>query len=230
MKRFYKEVSVAPCEGGFQVLLDGRPVKTPAGKPLVLPTDRLAGAIADEWHAQGPEIVPPSMPLLRFANTVIDGIAANRTETIDAILRFGCNDLLCYRANMPAALARRQAQAWDPLLAWADAKLGAKLTVVDGLIHADQSAPALAALRAAVERQGDFALAALHIVASITGSLVLGLAAVMGELSAAQAFALSRIDEAHQAETWGSDAEAEARAERLATEIDQACALVDLSR
>jgi chaperone required for assembly of F1-ATPase len=230
MKRFYKEVSVAPGEGGFQVLLDGRPVRTPAGRPLALPTGTLAAAIAEEWRAQGDEIVPTAMPLLRLANTAIDGIAANRTETIDAILRFGGNDLLCYRADETPALARRQAQGWDPLLAWAGTELGADLAVAHGLAHADQPAAALARLRGAVEAHDDFALAGLHVIASITGSLVLGLAVMAGKLTPAEAFALSRIDEAWQTEKWGLDAEAEDRALRLAAEMDRAYALVDLSR
>jgi len=230
MKRFYKEVSVAPGEGGFHILLDGRGVKTPAGKPLALPTQKLADAVAAEWRAQGDAVVPASMPLLRLANTAIDGIAANRDQTIAAILRLGQNDLLCYRADAPPALVRRQCEGWDRWIAWADRVLGAKLRVVEGLIHADQPVEAQAALHDAVARQDDFALAGLHVIASITGSLVLGLAVAMGELSADDAFALSRIDEAHQAETWGTDAEAEARAKRLAEELDHAFALVDLSR
>jgi chaperone required for assembly of F1-ATPase len=230
MKRFYKNVSVVPGEGGFQVLLDGRGVKTPAGKSLALPTQSLADAIAGEWRTQGDVVEPTSMPLLRLANTAIDGIAANRDQTIAAILRFGENDLLCYRADAPPALVRRQSEGWDRWIAWADRALGAKLTVVDGLTHADQPAAAMAALGAAVARQDDFALAGLHVIASVTGSLVLGLAVAMGELSAADAFALSRIDEAHQAETWGTDAEAEARAASLATEVGRAAQLVELSR
>jgi chaperone required for assembly of F1-ATPase len=230
MKRFYKEASVAPREGAFQVLLDGRPVRTPAGKPLALPTERLASAIAEEWRAQGDEVVPTAMALLRLANTAIDGIAANRAETVASILRFGENDLLCYRADETPALARRQAQGWDPLLAWADTELGAKLAVAHGLAHADQPAAALARLREAVEAHDDFALAGLHVIASITSSLVLGLAVTAGKLTSAEAFALSRIDETWQAEKWGLDAEAEARAMRLAVEMDRACALVDLSR
>lgn len=230
MKRFYKEVSVAPVGGGFAVLLDGRGIKTPAGKPFILPTQSLADAIAGEWRAQGEEVEPTAMPLLRLANTAIDGIAAHRPQTVDAILRYGDNDLLCYRAREPPALARRQAEGWDPMLAWADDTLGARLTVVHGLTHADQPAPALAALRAAVEAHDDFALAALHVTASITGSVVLALALAAGRITHADAFALSRIDETYQAEKWGMDGEAQARARNLAAELERAFQLMDLSR
>src|ERR1700722_17662368 len=127
MKRFYKDVSIAPVEGGFCVLLDGKPVKTPARNALLLPTEALAGAIAAEWQSQGEAIVATSMPLLRLANTVIDGVAANRAGMIDAILRFGENDLLCYRAHQPPDLAARQRESWDPVLDWVRQRHGAHM-------------------------------------------------------------------------------------------------------
>src|SRR5690349_8526710 len=108
MKRFYKEVSAAPAEGGFAVLLDGRPIKTPAHNGLVLPTEKLAAAIAAEWRGQGAEIIATSMPLLRLANSAIDGVTANRQGVIAAVMRFAENDLLCYRAHQPPELVARQ--------------------------------------------------------------------------------------------------------------------------
>src|ERR1700686_4605479 len=119
MNRFYKDASVAARDGGHAVLLDGKPVKTPGGNALLLPTEKLASAIAEEWRGQGEEIVATTMPLLRLANTVIDGIAANVDGWIGAILRFGENDLLCYRAHQPPELVARQKAGWEPLLDWA---------------------------------------------------------------------------------------------------------------
>lgn len=226
MKRFYKEVSVAPVDGGFAVLLDGRSVKTPARNTLILPTEKLAAAIAVEWRAQGDDVVATSMPLLRLSNTVIDGVMPNRDGVIDAILRFGENDLICYRAHQPPDLAARQREGWDPLLAWVRQKFSAGLQVVDGITHVDQPPQALMALRQALSGYDPFTLAGLHVVASITGSLALGLAVAEGEVSGAHAFALSRIDETYQAEKWGEDAEAAKRAAALAHELDKAVELV----
>jgi chaperone required for assembly of F1-ATPase len=226
MKRFYKEVSVAQAEDGFRVLLDGCPVKTPARNVLALPTPALAEAIAEEWRGQGDEIAPAAMPFLRLANTVIDGVVPNRAGVIDAILRFGENDLLCYRAGQPAELAARQREGWDPVLDWARQRHGVEFVVVEGFTHADQPAATLAAFRAALNRQDAFSLAALHVVASITGSVVLALTLAEGERSTAEIFALSRIDEEHQAATWGRDHEAEARAANLARELETAAAFM----
>jgi chaperone required for assembly of F1-ATPase len=226
MKRFYKDVSVAPVEGGFGVLLDGKPVKTPARHALTLPTQTLAAAIAAEWRGQGTEIIVTTMPLLRLANTVIDGIAANREQVIGAILRFGENDLLCYRAHQPPDLLARQRAGWDPWLDWTRQKHGAGMTVAEGLTHVDQTPQALAALRRPLEELDSFTLGGLHVIASITGSTVLALAVAAGEVSGAQAFELSRIDEIYQAEKWGQDAEAAKRAAALAHELDKAVELI----
>jgi chaperone required for assembly of F1-ATPase len=226
MKRFYKTVSVAPVAGGFCVLLDGKPIQTPARARLALPTEALAQAIAAEWDHQGEEVIATAMPLLRLANTVIDGVAANRAPVIAAILRFGENDLLCYRAHQPPDLAARQRESWDPLLDWARQRHGAQMIVAEGLGHVDQTLEALAALREPLEGFDAFTLGGLHVIASITGSLVLALAVADGTISGAHAFELSRIDETYQAEKWGQDAEAAKRATALAHELDKAVELI----
>jgi chaperone required for assembly of F1-ATPase len=226
MKRFYKDVSIAAADAGFAVLLDGKPVKTPARNGLVLPTEQLALAIAQEWRNQDEAIVATAMPLLRLANTVIDGVAANRTDVISAILRFGENDLLCYRAHQPPQLVTRQCEGWDPLLDWARQRYGAHMTVAEGLGHVDQTPDALGALRQALEEYDAFSLGALHVIASITGSAVLALAAAEGFITGGDAFELSRIDENYQAEKWGEDAEAAKRAAALAHELDKAAQLI----
>ena len=197
---------------------------------LVLPTEKLAAAIAGEWQAQGEEIIATTMPLFRLANTVVDGVAANRTEVIDAILRFGENDLLCYRAHQPPELANRQREGWDPLLDWVRGRHGAEMRVAEGLTHVDQTTDAHLALRQALVAQSAFTIGAVHVIASITGSVVLALAVADGFISGRDAFALSRIDETHQAETWGEDAEAARRARNLAQELDKAVELMTAAR
>jgi chaperone required for assembly of F1-ATPase len=230
MKRFYKTVSIAPVEGGFAVLLDGRPVKTPARNVLALPTEKLASAIAGEWQQQGEDVIATAMPLLRLANSVIDGVTTNREAVIAAILRFGENDLLCYRAHQPPDLAARQREGWDPVLNWVRRQHAVQMTVAEGLRHVDQTPQALAGLRRALEGFDAFSLGGLHVVASITGSTVPALAVADGEISGVQAFELSRIDESYQAEKWGQDAEAAKRADALAHELDKAVALIGLAR
>lgn len=219
MKRFYNSVSVGD---GNAVLLDGRTLKSPRGAALSLPSHALAEAIAEEWRVQEDEIVPQSMPFTKLANTAIDGVTPRRDEVIAEIVAFAKHDHLCYRTDAPAELVRRQSEAWDPLLEWTAEHYGAPLIPASGITSVAQPETSIAALRKAVEALDPFALAALHVIASICGSLVLGLAVVDKRVSVEEAFALSQIDERFQAEKWGFDSEAERRRLRLLAEITDA--------
>jgi len=55
-KRFYKEATVEPSGDAFAVLLDGKQVKTPARRALMLPTKAAAELVAEEWQAQAERI------------------------------------------------------------------------------------------------------------------------------------------------------------------------------
>jgi chaperone required for assembly of F1-ATPase len=226
MKRFYKDVSVAER----LVLLDGKTLRTPRGAELVLPTAALTEAIAKEWRGQGDEIVPADMPLTKLANTAIDGVAERRGEVIAEIAAFARHDHLCYRTDTPAELVVRQNAAWDPLLDWVAERYGAPLLTAHGITSIAQPEESLAALREAVETFDPFTLAALHVVASIAGSLTLALAVADKRLTPGEAFAASQVDERYQAEKWGQDGEAEARARHLAKELDAAARFMDLAR
>lgn len=211
-KRFWMAAQVRPEGPGFGVMLDERPLKTPAGARLVVPTEALASAIASEWDALEGEIRPERLPLTRAANSAIDRILPRPEPVIDAIAEYGGSDLLCYRAARPQALADRQAEAWDPWLAWSARTFHAPLVAVAGIVHQPQPETSLTALRAAVAAHGPFGLAGLHGLVALSGSLVLGLAVSRGALPPEIAWELGRLDETWQAEQWGLDAEAEAAA------------------
>jgi chaperone required for assembly of F1-ATPase len=229
-RRFWRAAHVRPEGEGFAVDLDARALTTPAGRRLVVPAEPLARAVADEWDALEAEIDPRRLPLTRAVNAAIDRVAAQREAVIDAIAEYGGTDLLCYRAAEPAGLAARQARGWDPWLAWGARALGAPLVAVMGVMHEPQPAPSLAALRAAVAEEDAFGLTALHELVALSGSLVLGLAVARGALDAAEAWELSRIDEAWQAEHWGLDPEAEAAATRRREDFLRASAMIAMLR
>ena len=230
MKRFYKRAGTAAAAGGFAVVLDDRPVRTPAKAGLVLPNRPLAEAIAAEWRLQGERIEPATMPLMRLASTAIDRVAPQRDSVIDAVAAYAGTDLVCFRADGPAELAARQEAAWRPLLDWLDRRYGARLEVTAGIVPVPQGTAALDRLRAAVAAFDDFRLTALQTATAAAGSLAIGLALVEGELDARAAFAVSQVDEAFQLEQWGDDAEAAKGRAALASELDAAARMIDLLR
>lgn len=208
LKRFWKEASIAEAQGGWQVLLDGRPVRTPAKAAQEVPTAELAQLIAAEWEAQEEVVSPDTMPFTRMANSAIDKVRVQHREVAELLAAYGDNDLLCYRAEGPDTLVKRQAQTWDPYLDWAEATYGARLILVEGVMPQPQSPEALSRLAAPVMAANAFELAALHDLISLTGSLVLGLAAARSDADAPAIWLASRLDETFQAEQWGDDEEA----------------------
>ncbi len=229
-KRFYASVGVVAGPEGFGIALDGRTVKTPKRRPLSLPTAALAEAVAAEWEAQAAVIDPTKMPLTQLANTVIDGVAETADAVAESFVAFARADLLCYRAAYPESLARAQAEAWQPLLDWAEARLGARFRVTHEIAPVDQPEESVAAIHAACAALDPWRLAAAHALAGIYGSAVLALAVLEGHIAADAASAAARVDETHQAARWGEDAEARRRAGALAAEAEAAARFALLAR
>jgi chaperone required for assembly of F1-ATPase len=219
MKRVYRLVATEPAEGGHAVTLDGKRMRTPGRRELLLPTAPLAAAIAAEWDAQVEEIRPATMPLTRLAATAIDRTADQRDQAITETASYAGTDLVCYRADHPPALAERQHAAWQPLIDWAAERYGARLEATAGIVPKRQSATTLARFVETVAEFDNFALTGLHTVTAACGSLIIALALADGRLDAAQAFALSQLDETFQIEAWGEDAEAKQRRDALAADI-----------
>jgi chaperone required for assembly of F1-ATPase len=230
MKRAYKKAEPVVTAGGYGVALDGRPLRTPAKRNLVVPNEMLAVAIADEWNAQTEEVRPTSMPMTRLATTTVDRVSPNRGAVVNQTAKYAGTDLVCYRAARPQALTARQQAVWQPLIDWAVLRFDAPLRVTTGVIPQSQSPATLRAFAAAVAEHDDFTLTALHAATAASGSLVIGLALLEGHVGADEAFAASQLDESFQIEAWGEDAEQAERRRALAGDIEAAARFISLLR
>jgi len=215
-RRFYTTADMRPGGEGFAIELDGKPVRTPARRTLALPTAALAERVVAEWRDQVETIDPARMPLTRLANAVIDAVADKSTEVADEIARYLRSDLVVYRAEGPERLVERQSRAWDPVLAWARDAHGARFVLVEGVVFAEQPEPAIAAMRALLPAD-PWRLGALHVVTTLTGSALLGLALAAGVLTADDAWAAGHVDEDWNMALWGHDDEALARRAQAST-------------
>jgi chaperone required for assembly of F1-ATPase len=224
-KRFYKEAGVTEAEGGFAITLDGKPIRTPSGRQVVIPSRALADAVAAEWSAQGETIDPVAMPLTRIANSVVEGVV-DRVELVsDDLARYFQTDLLFYRAGHPEALVAREAAHWDPVLFWAAETLGAHFILSEGIMHVKQPDAAIQAARAALPEDA-WSVAALHMVTTLTGSALLALALAHGARDAGQVWAAAHVDEDWNADQWGVDEEAAARRAARLRDFEAAVAVL----
>lgn len=203
-RRFYEHAQVAEGRDGFDVLLDGKPVQTPARRVLAAPTRALAEAVAAEWQAQREFVDPGRMALTRLANTIIDGVVDTRAAVKSEIVKYLGSDLLFYRANAPEGLRARQERHWNPLLDWARAAFGAHFVPAEGVVHVAQPENALGKAAGAIPDDA-WQLGALHSITTLTGSALIALALLRGRLSIAEAWAAAHVDEDFQMEQWGRD-------------------------
>jgi len=208
VKRFYKQVTVAPEADGWRVLLDGRGIKTAGGRAQIVPTQPLADALAAEWAGQGDDIDAAAFRFRDLADFALDAVAPDRTQAIADILPYGETDTLCYRADPEDALYRRQLAVWDPLLTAAEVQLGVKFARVSGIVHKPHPEQTLERLRAVLDEECDFTLAALKMLSSLAASLVIALAAIRPEADAEALWHAANLEEDWQVELWGEDWEA----------------------
>ena len=207
VKRFYRTAAAGEDN---RILLDGRPVRTPSGEALALPNARLAEAVADEWNAQGETVDPRAMPLTGLANAAIDRVAPDAAAFAAALAAYGESDLVCYRAEGPPSLAARQAEHWDPVLAWAQQRYDAVFELASGVIHMPQPPETIERLHAAVAARDPFALAGLSPLVTVSGSLLIALALAEGGIGLEAAWTAAMLDETWQADQWGEDSDAAA--------------------
>ena len=228
-KRFYKDAAAGEAsEGGHPVLLDGRPVRTPARRLLAAPQRALAEALVAEWNAQENVVDPARMPLTRLANAVIDAVADRPQPVADEIAKYLGSDLLFYRADAPAGLVAKQSEAWDPVLAWARDVLGARFVQIEGVIYAAQPEQAVAAARAAIPLDV-WRLGGVSLVTSLTGSALLALALAQGAIAADAAWDAAHVDEDWQMSQWGRDELALERRSYRRKDFDAAVSVLRLS-
>jgi chaperone required for assembly of F1-ATPase len=229
-KRFYKSAEAAKQEGGYGVLLDGRAVRTPAKSLVLVPDEKLALALAEEWNRQVEVIDPEKMPLTRLVNSGIDGVAREKDAVRAEIVKYAASDLLCYRAEGPDRLVVRQREKWDPVLDWMEERFGARFRLAEGIVFVDQPKEALNVVDAALEGIDVFQLAAASVVTTLTGSALLALALLEQRLSAGEAWAAAHVDEDWNAELWGEDEEAAERRARRFAEMSAAARVIELLR
>ncbi|MBC8049046.1 MAG: ATPase [Chitinophagales bacterium] len=229
IKRFYREASVGEEGGLWRVLLDGKAMRTPAKAMLAVKSRALAEAIAAEWAGQGKLIAPAIMYLTRFANTAIDRVQGAEAAVRDDLLAYAGGDLVLYRVEGPEALRSRQDAAWNPPLQWAREALQAEFRIAGGIRAVEQPAESIERLRAFFAPFDTFALTALHVMTTMTGSALLTAAHAADTMDLPAVWAAAHVDEDWQIGKWGEDDEAVARRARRWREMQAAAHLLRLT-
>ncbi|GAB5348132.1 ATP12 family chaperone protein [Alteriqipengyuania sp. 357] len=230
MKRFWKDAELTQVDGGWQVTLDGRPVRTREGAPQVVPTQALGELLRSEWAAAPEDVRPEDFPLRDLADRALDSIAADPEPVVTRLLGFADGDTLCYRAEPDEAVARRQAQVWEPIIGEIEGELGIALTRTHGILHRPQPAESLTAIRKRIEKENAFVLGGLDVAGSLAASLCIALSGLRDDTDPKELWAAANLEEDFQAEQWGIDPEAQARRDEREAEFTQALVFARAAR
>jgi chaperone required for assembly of F1-ATPase len=219
MRKFYKNAEAVAIDGGFAVELDGKRLKTPAGRPWILPNEKLARAIAAEWHAQSETVIPATMPLMQLAATAYDHVPEARKDMIVRLLPYMESELVCLRAEHPETLVRLQESLWQPPLDWFNQRYDIHIEACRGLGAVDVPAGGHERMHNVLDSLDNLELIGVQTATLGAGSLVLGLALYEKKMTAAEVFAAAELESTYQIEIWGGDKELTARRESVRTEL-----------
>jgi chaperone required for assembly of F1-ATPase len=216
MKRFFEQ---AGFDDEGAILLDGKPLNSPAKHPIILPNQTLAKAVAEEWNAQGEEIDKATLPLTGMASLALDIAEPRRHELLVELLEYGETDLMFYHA-LEEELAAQQRLKWQPWLNRAQVDFGTRYEVTQSIIPVSQQPENKEKHLAKLDELDHWQLAVLAGVVKPTTSLLLGWFFLEKELDATSLFDLSRLEESHNAKEWGEDADAKEKADAILKDLE----------
>lgn len=205
MKRFYKKVATADGANGFNILLDGRSIKTPNKAELCAPTQKLAKLSAAEWDAQKEIIDPNSMPITQLLNTKIDRVTRDRAEMEKLVCNYIDTDLLCYRADKPEELVKRQNDLWQRWLDNFSKKHNVIFQTTTGLAALKQADQIHNVIHDETRSLCHDRFTILQMLTPACGSIILASAFVSGDANADDVIASAYLEENYKYDLYNED-------------------------
>jgi chaperone required for assembly of F1-ATPase len=204
MKRFYTLVSTRKTDDGYVLQLDGKTVKTPSGQEIAAPTQALADAIVLEWAAQEEKVKPDTMPLTQILTTAIDKIR-DREAITESVMRYLDTDMVCYWAKEPEEIAKRQKEVWGRWIKWFEEHYEVPLYTTKKIDAIKQDPEAHKRAWNYIESLDAYYFTVLHIMTSLSGSLVMALALSEGDITVDELFQASYLEELYRGELYNEE-------------------------
>uniref|UniRef100_A0A8C0X3W9 ATP synthase mitochondrial F1 complex assembly factor 2 n=1 Tax=Castor canadensis TaxID=51338 RepID=A0A8C0X3W9_CASCN len=204
-KRFYQNVSITQGEGGFEINLDHRKLKTPQAKLFTVPSEALAIAVATEWDSQQDTVKFYTMHLTTLCNTSLDNpTQRNKDQLIRAAVKFLDTDTICYRVEEPETLVELQKNEWDPIIEWAEKRYGVEIGSSTSIMGPNIPTKTREVFISHLASYNMWALQGIEFVVAQLKSVVLTLGLIDLRLTVEQAVLLSRLEEEYQIQKWGN--------------------------
>jgi len=211
VKKFYKNASIVKANGGWEVNLDQRKLKTPDGTLIKFPTESLAHAVALEWNCNEETVNLHKMPLTMLCYAASDVPLARTADVIaDSCLKYLVTDTILYHVDDPMSLsymedlAKLQATEWGPVLAWFNRRFNADVKHTYGFGKPHISEATYMTLRHHLKSYDQWCMIAFERMCNNLKSVILTLALLDRHISAVQAVQLSHLEQRFQVSKWGN--------------------------
>lgn len=218
MKRFYQHVGIVQAEGGWHLLLDGKPIKTPEGVVIAAPSETIAKAMQQEWKRQGEKVDWNTLPATRLVGGAQTLTQAEAQQLCADLAAYVDTDMICYWSDR-ALLQAEHKKHWQGVIDFVRTRFDVSLGTTTAMSPLSQPAAAHEAAKNYLASLSPLALVIFGRLAPALGSLWLAIALHESALDVAAAIAAAQVDEAFQAARWGEDAEAAAARSAKAAEI-----------
>lgn len=204
-KKFYKEVTLTQDNGSFEVCLDGRKLKTPAGSVVSVPSKPLALAIATEWRNQKDVIRLTDMHLTSLMYTAIDNPFKWTPEILSAaIINYLDTDTVCYRSQDPPSLMALEKDKWDPIIEWFMKEFNVTVGITDNIIDSPVTAETKKVIETNLTSYPLTPLLGVQFMTENLKSVILTHALMKTRLTVEEAVSLSRLEIEYQTSQWGN--------------------------
>ena len=137
----FTDLELVTENGNLKVLLNGKQLKTPLRKNIVIPSEDIFKKIKKEFSKIKSEINYSDMPVFSMVLAIIDKIKPNRKNLHDELIKYSMNDLICYRVSKSEneIFYNLQSKKWNKWIEWAENCFSINLLISESIIPVNQN-------------------------------------------------------------------------------------------
>ena len=208
--KYYENVDireVSSTQNQYEILLDGKPLKSPKRAQFILPNKLLASAIATEWATQEDDLIRPfTMPLMQLSSTALDHMSDYATFDfhVKKLLEFFDADQAVVAHPSGSELREIQLKTLKKVHDWARREFGEQLNLSSDSIFAQpQPEEVKLLMEKRLRSLSPWEMTCTFAAAAAAKSLLIGLALNRNIIDPEEALKCARVEEDYQIERHG---------------------------
>nr|CAB3224706.1 ATP synthase mitochondrial F1 complex assembly factor 2-like [Phallusia mammillata] len=204
-RKFYEEARICHSDGGFEINLDNRKLRTPIGKVVKVPNEGLAHAVSVEWNQQTDVIKSQLMPLTALCYEAMDSSCNRNSDVLAAsVLKFLHTDTVLFHMEEPADLGQLQKEKWSKLVDWFSQRHSVNIKNTTGFGKPSISPNTIPILTNYLKSFNMWSLVGIEKMVNTMKSVIVSLSLIDRHVTVEEAVSLSRLEQEFQISEWGN--------------------------